>query len=505
MLNQTAADTTEDLEQALAETQGAGLDQSAAEISEIKKKSVSGALSYFLRTAVLQGIGLVSALLLSAFFSPEDFGVYGFVTQIIGLLVFFSDIGLAASLVQKKNKPSLHDYRTAFTVQQLLSWFIVGVAVVIGFSGVIESKVGSEGVWILLALSLSFPLASLKTIPSVKLERKLEFSKLVFPQILEQLCFHGVLIYLAWQGMGAMAYAWAIILRSIIGTISMYFIQSWKIGLSLDKDSLKDLVSFGAKFQLNDFLARIKDQLFYLALGAFLPLHQFGYIQWSKTWSMYPYNLTVQNVMAITFPTFSRLQKRKDLLRKAIEKSIYFISLAIFPLLTGMAVFIWPLTQVVPRYDKWEIAVPSFIMFTLSIAWAAISSPLVNTLNAIGEINQSLKLMIIWTLLTWILTPILIWQFGFNGVALSSLLISFTSGLSIYYVRQSVKVKLWPQVKSQLFASFIMAVFGILGLQKWASSMVWFFAGGLSSGLVYLVALLIIGKDKLISEIKSLR
>jgi hypothetical protein len=75
------------------------------------------------------------------------------------------------------------------------------------------------------------------------------------------------------------------------------------------------MLGFGAKFQLNDFLARIKDQLYFLVLGQVLPLNQFGFIQWAKNWSMYPYNLTVQNVMAITFPTFSRLQKRKDLLK----------------------------------------------------------------------------------------------------------------------------------------------------------------------------------------------
>ena len=73
---------------------------SAEDIAQIKKKSIKGVFSFFLRTLLLQGIGLVSAFVLSAFFSPEDFGVFGIVTQIIALLVFFSDIGLAASLIQ---------------------------------------------------------------------------------------------------------------------------------------------------------------------------------------------------------------------------------------------------------------------------------------------------------------------------------------------------------------------------------------------------------------------
>ena len=477
----------------------------AEQISDIKTKSVTGAISYFLKTALLQGIGLASAFILSAFFRPEDFGIYGYVTQIIGLLIFFSDIGLAASLVQKKRRPELKDYRTAFTVQQLLSWLIVLLVVVILATGLVQQKVGSAGQWILLALSLSFPLASLKTIPSIKLERKLEFSKLIIPQIFEQFVFHLILIYLAWQGMGAMAYSYAIIARSLIGVFVMYLIQPWSLGIAFDLASFKGLVKFGAKFQLNDFLARIKDQLFYLVLGSFLPLAQFGYIQWAKTWSMYPYNLTVQNVIAITFPTFSRLQKHEDLLAKAIEKSVFFISLFIFPILVGMSVFIYPLTQVIDKYQQWQPAVASFIMFTLSVGWSAISTPLLNTLNAVGKINKSLKLMVLWTGMTWILTPILVWKFGFNGVALGALIISFTSILSIILVNKIVNVQIWSNVKHQLLASLIMAGVGLAGIEIWSRGLKLFLAGGVISGLSYLTVLVLVSRKKLIAEIASLR
>ena len=76
------------------------------ELDTIKKKSVSGAFSYILRTALLQGVGFLSLAILSSVFAPEDFGIYGFVVMIIGLLTFFSDVGLAAALVQR-NKNQL--------------------------------------------------------------------------------------------------------------------------------------------------------------------------------------------------------------------------------------------------------------------------------------------------------------------------------------------------------------------------------------------------------------
>lgn len=479
-------------------------DSSDFELADIKRKSVAGAVSYFGRTVFLQFIGLASIFVLSAYFSPEDFGVYGFVIQIIGILIFFSDIGLAAALIQTKNKPSRTDYKTAFTVQQLLAWAIMGVVVAIIATGFVERFVGRAGVWVLVSLGLSFPLATLKTIPSVMLERKLEFSKLVIPQIFEQIMFHGLLIVLAVAGYGAIAYAYAVLARSLIGVIVMFIIQPWRIGLALSRHSLRKLLGFGIKFQLNDFLARVKDQLFYLALGVILPLREFGYIQWAKNWSLYPYNLTVQNVMAITFPTFSRLQNRPQALKRAIEKSLFFVTAAIFPILIGMCIFIIPLLHLVPAYRQWLPAGLSLIFFSLSIGWSALSTPLTNTLNAIGKINVTLNLMIFWTVLTWALTPLAIIRWGFEGVALVALLISTTSLLPAWYVKKTIPFDFLEQVWRQLVAGLAMAVIGVIGFPWWQSGFRLFILGILVTGSVYLVTLWLLGRSKLKAELASL-
>lgn len=285
----------------------------------------------------------------------------------------------------------------------------------------------------------------------------------------------------------------------------MWIIQPWKIGFALNKTALKTLLGYGAKFQLVDFLARIKDQLFFIALGAFLPLKEFGYIQWSKTWSQYPYNLTVQNVLSVTFPTFSRLQKNKQALKRAIEKSIFFITLAIFPILVGMSIFIKPVTLLVPSYAKWEPALFSFVLFTISIGWSAFSSPLVNTLSAIGEINSTLKLMLMWTVLTWIMTPIGIYFFGFNGVAMAAFAIAVTSVLPAYFVKKIVDVSLFEQLWRQLLASGVMTLVGVIGLSYWSRSFLWLLLGmALTSGS-YLGSVLMLGWKKVRHEVLSLR
>jgi O-antigen/teichoic acid export membrane protein len=493
-INQTAPDTTDELDELMHDD----------ELRQIKSKSISGVVSFFLRTLFIQGIGLASALILSAYFSPEEFGVYGFVVQIIGILIFFSDVGLAAALIQKKEEPTLVDYQTAFTAQQVLSWAIMAVIMIIISTGFVRTQVGDSGVWILLSLGISFPLATLQTISRIMLERELDFSKMVMPQILEQIVFHGLLIGLAVNGVGVIAYAYAILCRSLIGAVAMFWLAPWKIGLTWDKKAFKGLISYGVKFQLNDFLARIKDQLFFLVVASFLPTKQFGYISWAKNWSIYPYNLTVQNVMAITFPTFSRLHGHKKALKRAIEKSLYFISVFIFPVLVGMSVFVFPLVQLVERYGKWQPALLSLVLFSLSIGWGAISTPLTNTLNAIGHINTTLKLMVVWTTLTWILTPILMYFFGFNGVAVSAFIISFTSVLSIYYVKKVIPIDAWSQVWQPLTAAVVMAIASASFISYWEQSFMHLGLGMIVAAFAYFGTLLSIGRDKLFTEIASI-
>lgn len=472
--------------------------------SEIKRRSVRGAVSYFGRTIFLLLINLITMFVLSGKLNPSEFGIYGIVLQFVGLLVFVSDVGLAAALIQKKDEPKRNELLTCFTVQQILSWLIVFICGSVIYFGWLSQKTGSAGNWILLVLALSFPLAGLKTIPSILLERKLEYSKLVIPQIVETVVFNGILVWLVFADTGVLSYTYAIAARSVVGVLTMYLIKPWMPGFGLDR-STWHLFRFGGAFQLNDLLARFKDQFFYLVLAYFLPLSQFGYIQWAKNWSMYPYTLTVQNVMAITFPTFSRIQDNPKLLSRAIEKTMYFITLAVFPLLVGMVIFIYPLIELVVAYQKWLPAVLTLSLFCFSVAWGAVSTPLTNVLNAIGKIRTTLKLMVMWTALTWIVTPILVYYFGYEGVAWSSALIAISSIIPILIVQKIIPFSFWDQVWRQLCGSLVMFVVAYLGLDLWGLSFSYLFAGIMLSGIVYGTVTIALGPRKWYDEVKSLR
>ena len=185
----------------------------------------------------------------------------------------------ASSLIQQQKPPSKKDYATVFWLQMSLAIFIVLCCVAVVKSGVYASQLQGEGEWFLYALACSFVIGTLKTVPSIKLTRELNFAKFVIPQILEQLVFNGLLIILVINGWGLKAYTWAIWARTLIGTAVMLYLVPFWPGVNFSLASLRCSLQFGVKFQFNDLLSRLKDQFFYLFVAMQLPPEQFGLMQ----------------------------------------------------------------------------------------------------------------------------------------------------------------------------------------------------------------------------------
>lgn len=429
--------------------------EETADIAEIKRRSIRGIFSLLLRTGILQMVAIVATFLLTIFLDPAVYGVFGIVAAVVDILVYFSDIGLAAALIQKKNI-TREDLSTTFIAQQILSvlLLLIGFLAVNLVSGVYT--LSPAGIWLFKALLISFFLSSLKTIPSIRLERKLEFGKLIIPQILENVVFYVTAVFLAWKGFGISAFTIAIIFRSVVGLIAIYLISPWKPSLHFNKESFKSLVSFGAPFQINSLLGLVKDRLLVVYYGAILPAANVGYLQWAERWSLFPLRIVVDNVNKVTFPAYSRLQDSKQHLVTAIEKSIFFTALIIFPILIGMIILAPSFIAIIPKYQKWQPALLALTFFAINGLWSSISTTITNTFAAIGKIKINFKLMIMWTTLTWIFTPLLISKTGYNGVAIASALVATSSIVPMIIIKKLLPIHLAKNILPQLVSSLLM-------------------------------------------------
>ena len=428
-------------------------------IEAVKKRSVRGVVVLTGRTFVLQAIALVAQLFLFAYLGKYEFGVFAIVSAIINFLVYFSDIGLAAALIQKKEKPTDVDLKTTFFVQQVLVLTIITVVVFLTPFFTAKYSLNHDGQILLYALALSLFLSSLKSIPSVLLERKLEFVKLVFPQILEQLVYNVVLVFLAMKGFGLTSFTYAVILRGIVGLVTIYILQPWVPGFAFSRKTLSGLFKFGVPYQINTFLATFKDDGITLILGGILGPIGVGILSFAQKLARIPLTFFMDTVTRVTFPAFSRMQDAPDHLKRSVTRSIFFICLLVFPSLVGIVILAPMLVRVVPRYNQWIPALVPIAFISINFIFAAATTQLTNLLNAIGKIKITFYLMIMWTVLTWALIPVLAIKYGVIGASVGYALTGASSIVAIIIAKRYVDFSVTDSMIKPLIGAAVMAAF----------------------------------------------
>jgi len=428
-------------------------------IEAVKKRSVRGVVVLTGRTFVLQVIALIAQLFLFAYLGKYEFGVFAIVSAIINFLVYFSDIGLAAALIQKKEKPTDVDLKTTFFVQQVLVLTIITVVVFLTPFFTAKYSLNHDGQILLYALALSLFLSSLKSIPSVLLERKLEFVKLVFPQILEQLVYNVVLVFLAMKGFGLTSFTYAVILRGIVGLVTIYILQPWVPGFAFSRKTLSGLFKFGVPYQINTFLATFKDDGITLILGGILGPIGVGILSFAQKLARIPLTFFMDTVTRVTFPAFSRMQDAPDHLKRSVTRSIFFICLLVFPSLVGIVILAPMLVRVVPRYNQWIPALVPIAFISINFIFAAATTQLTNLLNAIGKIKITFYLMIMWTVLTWALIPVLAIKYGVIGASVGYALTGASSIVAIIIAKRYVDFSVTDSMIKPLIGAAVMAAF----------------------------------------------
>lgn len=422
----------------------------------VKKRAIKGALFLTSRTFLLQLISLLATFLLTVFLSPADYGIFFIVSAVVNFFVYFSDIGLAPALIQKKEKITERDLCTTFTIQQLL--VICLIVIIFIATPLFENiyRLERDGVYLLWALLLSLFFSSLKTIPSVLLERRLDFGKLVIPQIVESLVFNISVVLLAWRGFGVNSFTIAVLARGIIGVILLYIIQPWKPKFMVSKESFNHLFKFGLPYQGNTLLAMIKDDGMTAFLGGILGPGGLGLLGWAQKWAAAPLRFFMDQVIKVTFPAFSRMQDNRNELSNALSKSIFFISLVVFPMIAVLIVCAPIVTEIVPKYDKWKPALLALGLLSINTVLAAVTTPITNLFNAIGKITLTSKLMIMWTVLSWVFIPMLAYKFGVTGAAAGFALVSSSSIVALVISRKYVSIDFWSSFGKPLIAGVFM-------------------------------------------------
>lgn len=466
------------------------------DLHTVKSRAVKGMATLTGGGVILTLISGIGVLLLTTYLGPQEFGVYSIVGSFIVILGYFSDVGLAASLIQKKESLTRDDLRTTFTIQQGLVILLVGLAFI--FSGHIKNFYHFSGneYWLLLALLGSFFISSLKSVPSVILERSLRFDLIMVVRIVESLVFNSLAVVLAISGWGVASYIPAVLAQGVVGLVLIYIFKPWPVGLAFSKNSLKRLLHFGVPYQTNSLLAVAKDQFVNLFLLKIVGKEGIGLVNWGFYYSQMPQRLIMDNATRVSFPALSHLQSHPDDFRRATERLLQFVCLTIFPALVGIGLVWSHLAFLVPKWFKWQPALVPLYLYCFSALLSCLSTPLTNTLYALGRAKTVTGLMVMWLVLEWLFKPTLAYKFGFVGIAYAAAIISFSSFVPFFIAKKIIGFSIIRSLKTAVLSTLLMTAVGLIVSRY---GIIWTV---LFSGAAYLFGLIVFGGKRLFEDVK---
>lgn len=474
----------------------------AQDEKNIKKNSLISLISLFFQSGYAAILGLVANFILTIVLTPSIYGIYILTLAIIPFLNFFSDIGLGAALVQKKNVDE-NDIKTTFTIQQLMVLTVLSLAFLL--TPFIRNfyNLPQEATYLYWAVLFSFFLSSLKTIPSIKLERTIQFQKIVLVQIVESTVFYISVSIFAILNFGLATFTISILLRSIVGTTLMYTLSFWVPKIGISKSSIKSLLNFGVPFQLNVFLALLKDDLILFYLGKVVGMEGLAYLGWAKRWAEAPIRIVMDNISKIMFPVFSRIQDDKARIGALIEKILHFQTLLLAPVFTGAILLMDQVIVLIPKYTKWGEAVPLFYIFAVSAFLSSYSTPFTNLFNAVGKIKTTLYFMIYWTIMSWISIPLFTNIFGLYGFPISLTILSLSFIIIVPIARKIVEFNFISNIVKPIIISLIMGT--IVYFSNIFEINIYTFSGSIVLGTTcYVLLLYLIFRINLFTEVKSI-
>lgn len=420
---------------------------------DLKKKSLSGMVALFIRQVLVKLIFFGGNIVLARLLAPQIFGIYAIVNFVVTFFSTFGDVGIGAALIQKKGDLSREELSTTFWLQQMLVWSVV---VVVMLAAPLALKVYSTlppvGVWLIRAMALSFLFSSLKTIPAILMEREIDFNRIAWVDITENLAFQGVAITGAFLGWEAWSFVAAAVTRGFLGAVLIYAFSHWRPSFHYRFESVKGLVRFGLPYQGNQILNFIKDAVAPLFVGAYAGAAAVGYLNWARNIAYAPLIIS-ETFGRVAFPAFSKLQDDKALLARTTEHSIKIMSLIMFPIMATMIALGPELIHVVYT-DKWMPGIYAFYCYCIPPMVVSIASPLYSAIMAQGRPSILLIISSLFILFEWGLGVVSVVLLGFTGAAMTQLIIVplFTYFYKWILQKNNINIKIFINVIYKIVA-----------------------------------------------------
>lgn len=449
----------------------------------IRPRALRGAAILGLRQVATALVTLVGGVWLARLLSPREFGYYAIAVLVLAFVGSLGDGGLGASLIREPHEPDRHELNMVFTAQLTLASLlaVVGWIATPLLGGAFHLP--SAGIHLIL-IALGTPIiGTLKTVPTILLERQVKYGAIGLSGVVESISFNAVAIAFAATGFGVSGLGYGLIAGAVAGVVTLGVLSPWRPEFTWDLEGIRHHLRFGLPYQGITLISLAKDSISPVFVGLFLGATQVGYVEWAGRLAAYAV-LAMFIVQRLLLTTLSRVQHDVHEFAALVAAALRYANAVVAPFAVVTLVFAHPITDLVFGH-KWEPALGVFWYLWAANLVVPTATVSMAALNALGESTLTFRFAVLWMVTTWALGVPCILAFGFVGFGIANLLVQFTN---FWFFKVASRRFPLPWVRSAAPSWLVAGAFGLVGL---AISRL--FSTGSYSGLLAGIATSLIG------------
>lgn len=372
-------------------------------------------------TTRFAGIQVMSALLLAGsnlvlarLLDPHAFGAYAIGTFFLGLGALLGDGGLGAALLRQKGEVTGESYRTTLTFLLAL-----GAALALAFSLAapriaLHWQLRPDEAAVLRAMAVLFLVGPLRSVPYIRLERELRFSRIAGVEFAATVTRQLVTVALAWRYGGMRALAGGQLCGALVQlALAWHSARGWP-GLGLSRRVLRATLGEGVPVQALAIAAFFKDNLSAALLGTLMGPAAVGQFDFGVRYAQLPV-VAVNALSRVQLPVYARFEADDPQLYRAFVGATRTALLLGVPMLVALSVSARALVPWLYA-PRWNGSIPVVHGVLVNMAFGLLAGPCFTLLQGQGRARFALKVFAGWTLATWLLV-LCVWHYHLSAVA----------------------------------------------------------------------------------------
>ncbi|HBW8771818.1 TPA: lipopolysaccharide biosynthesis protein, partial [Klebsiella pneumoniae] len=284
------------------------------------------------------GIQVANLVYLAKIIPPSEYGIMAMAVVVTNLGVLLRDLGTSAAIIQRRNLTE-GVKNTVFWLNIILG---CSLAIIIILSSPLIATIYNqhELIYVLMLLSISFPLSSSAATHLALLERESKFKTISKIEITSSLVSVLVAIIMANLGYGVYSLVMQAIVLSLMSALQFWIVSTWRpsFKLFINKHDLKEIFGFSANlslFNLINYFSRNADGFI---IGKFMSATILGSYNLAYRIMLFPLQSLTFVASRSLYPVLSHYQDDILKVRNTYLNCVFVILLLTAPLMSGLAI-----------------------------------------------------------------------------------------------------------------------------------------------------------------------